>query len=170
MLEQQQCWLIKGLREMYRLAIQGKNWPGEPLRPEADGHPLIHDILFRLGALNETEEHQEDHSDDTVDMPYEEKAPAQFSSHLPSWGYPYQASPSFTPAQLAETSRQMLCLPPTYFESTRSKLRQSKPNLGHVPASATSFPTSPLSNLDGINLITTNDYDKHPPIQRTRSP
>ncbi|ODM18357.1 hypothetical protein SI65_06228 [Aspergillus cristatus] len=54
MLEQQQTWLVHGLQEMYRRASEGESWPGEPLRCEANGHPLTHDLLNRLGALDHT--------------------------------------------------------------------------------------------------------------------
>lgn len=54
MLEQQQTWLVHGLQEMYRRARDGQGWPGEPLRCEANGHPLTHDLLTRLGALDHT--------------------------------------------------------------------------------------------------------------------
>lgn len=52
MLEQQQTWLVHGLQEMYRRASEGEGWPGEPLLREANGHPLTHDLLARLGALD----------------------------------------------------------------------------------------------------------------------
>ena len=54
MLEQQQTWLVHGLQEMYRRACEGEGWPGEPLRCEPNGHPLTHDLLTRLGALDHT--------------------------------------------------------------------------------------------------------------------
>ena len=54
MLEQQQSWLVNGLQEMYRRACDGQGWPGEPLRCEPNGHPLTHDLLTRLGALDHT--------------------------------------------------------------------------------------------------------------------
>ncbi|RAL06339.1 Zn(II)2Cys6 transcription factor domain-containing protein, partial [Aspergillus ibericus CBS 121593] len=54
MLEQQQTWLVNGLQELYRRAMEGESWPGEPLRCEANGHPLTHDLLTRLGALDQS--------------------------------------------------------------------------------------------------------------------
>ena len=56
MLEQQQTWLVHGLQEMYRRACEGEGWPGEPLRCEPNGHPLTHDLLTRLGALDHTKD------------------------------------------------------------------------------------------------------------------
>ncbi|KAJ5557395.1 hypothetical protein N7494_001310 [Penicillium frequentans] len=52
-LEEQQGWLIHGLRELYRHVQAGDGWPGEPLSCEADGQPLVHDILSRLGSLDQ---------------------------------------------------------------------------------------------------------------------
>lgn len=54
MLEQQQVWLVNGLQELYRRATEGESWSGELLKPEPNGHPLTHDLLTRLGALNHT--------------------------------------------------------------------------------------------------------------------
>ncbi|EEA19684.1 Fluconazole resistance protein 1 [Talaromyces marneffei ATCC 18224] len=54
MLEQQQIWLVNGLQELYRRAQEGEGWTGEPLKAESNGHPLTHDLLTRLGALDHT--------------------------------------------------------------------------------------------------------------------
>ncbi|KAH2978234.1 hypothetical protein KXW58_004937 [Aspergillus fumigatus] len=54
MLEQQQAWLVYGLQELYRRSSEGECWSGEPLKCEANGHPLTHDLLMRLGALDQT--------------------------------------------------------------------------------------------------------------------
>ncbi|BDD63265.1 hypothetical protein MPDQ_003532 [Monascus purpureus] len=53
MLEQQQVWLVHGLQELYRRTSEGEGWPGDPLKCEANGHPLTHDLLTRLGALDQ---------------------------------------------------------------------------------------------------------------------
>lgn len=52
MLEQQQVWLVYGLRALYCRSVQRKGWPGDPLKPMPNGHPLTHDLLTRLGALD----------------------------------------------------------------------------------------------------------------------
>jgi hypothetical protein len=54
MLEQQQIWLVNGLQELYRRAQEGEGWTGEPLKAESNGHPLTHDLLTQLGALDHT--------------------------------------------------------------------------------------------------------------------
>ncbi|KAI9725092.1 MAG: hypothetical protein M1812_000368 [Candelaria pacifica] len=51
MLEQQQAQLITGLQELYKRARNGQGWKGKSLENSVDGHPLTHDILYRLGAL-----------------------------------------------------------------------------------------------------------------------
>ncbi|KAL4919102.1 hypothetical protein BDW62DRAFT_210046 [Aspergillus aurantiobrunneus] len=52
MLEQQQTWLVNGLQELYRRLLGGEGWQGEPLKCEPNGHPLTHDLLTQLGALD----------------------------------------------------------------------------------------------------------------------
>lgn len=52
-LEEQQSWLIHGIRELYRHLQTGDGWPGEPLHCEANGKPLVHDMLSRLGSLDQ---------------------------------------------------------------------------------------------------------------------
>ncbi|EGC42874.1 C6 transcription factor [Histoplasma capsulatum var. duboisii H88] len=59
MLEQQQAQLVTGLQALYKMTLDGEGWPGDPLKESANGHPLTHDILERLGALK-----QEGHSSD----------------------------------------------------------------------------------------------------------
>ena len=51
MLEQQQSQLVNGLQELYRRTQSGQGWTGSPLKESTGGHPLTHDILERLGAL-----------------------------------------------------------------------------------------------------------------------
>ncbi|GLA56032.1 hypothetical protein AnigIFM63604_003973 [Aspergillus niger] len=56
MLEQQQTWLVNGLRVMYHRALEGEGWPGEPLNCEANGRFLKHDLLTRLGVLHQAKD------------------------------------------------------------------------------------------------------------------
>lgn len=61
MLEQQQVWLVNGLQELYRRVHDGEGWIGDALKLEPNGHPLTHDLLTRLGALDHTKgEHFEE--------------------------------------------------------------------------------------------------------------
>ncbi|KAL2823518.1 hypothetical protein BDW59DRAFT_148719 [Aspergillus cavernicola] len=54
MLEQQQTWLVNGLQELYRRLLDGEGWQGGPLKCEPNGHPLTHDLLTQLGALDQS--------------------------------------------------------------------------------------------------------------------
>ncbi|CAP78992.1 hypothetical protein N7489_004637 [Penicillium chrysogenum] len=66
MIQQQQIWLVHGLRELYRRTTEGEGWPGECLKTEPNGHPLTHDILTRLGALDRTKGERFEDSPDTI--------------------------------------------------------------------------------------------------------
>ncbi|CAG8168412.1 unnamed protein product [Penicillium nalgiovense] len=75
-LEEQQGWLIHGIRELYRHVQAGDGWPGEPLHCEANGQPLVHDILSRLGSLNQpgsTTFQESEHSMSEQDSPHCQK-------------------------------------------------------------------------------------------------
>ncbi|KAJ5772597.1 C6 transcription factor (Fcr1) [Penicillium odoratum] len=52
-LEEQQGWLVHGIRALYQHVQAGDGWPGEPLNCDANGQPLVHDILARLGSLDQ---------------------------------------------------------------------------------------------------------------------
>ncbi|KAJ5933308.1 hypothetical protein N7454_005637 [Penicillium verhagenii] len=54
MLEQQQIWLVHGLQELYRRATKGEAWSGAPLKLEPNGLPLTHDLLTRIGVLDDS--------------------------------------------------------------------------------------------------------------------
>lgn len=65
MLESQHDQLAKGLQELYRRMIRGKGWPGAPLATSITGNPLTHEVLERLGILQQaTQDNVECHSDD----------------------------------------------------------------------------------------------------------
>ncbi|KAL4864988.1 hypothetical protein BDV12DRAFT_175395 [Aspergillus spectabilis] len=59
MLEQQQTWLVNGLQQLYRRLLDGEGWQGEPLKCEPNGHPLTHDLLTQLGALDKSKHFEE---------------------------------------------------------------------------------------------------------------
>ncbi|PTU16904.1 hypothetical protein P175DRAFT_0447332 [Aspergillus ochraceoroseus IBT 24754] len=65
-LEQQEQYLVCGLRILYRQACNCGAWPGEPLKCELNGHPLTHDMLTRLGALDYDKNAVLDKSEDTM--------------------------------------------------------------------------------------------------------
>ncbi|KAF4157632.1 hypothetical protein CNMCM6069_005406 [Aspergillus lentulus] len=54
MLEQQHIWLVAGLQQLYRRALNGQGWPSGLLRCQANGHPLTHDLLTCLGVLDQS--------------------------------------------------------------------------------------------------------------------
>ncbi|KAL2862944.1 Zn(II)2Cys6 transcription factor domain-containing protein [Aspergillus lucknowensis] len=66
MLEQQQTWLVNGLQELYRRLLDGEGWQGEPLKCEPNGHPLTHDLLTHLGALDQSKHERFEESADAL--------------------------------------------------------------------------------------------------------
>ncbi|KAI5196573.1 hypothetical protein E4T39_07734 [Aureobasidium subglaciale] len=64
-LELQEFKLVTGLRTMYSMLVAADAWPGNVL-PETKGHPIVHDMLERLGLLrsNDMELEINDHDSD----------------------------------------------------------------------------------------------------------
>ncbi|KAJ5737345.1 uncharacterized protein N7483_002470 [Penicillium malachiteum] len=56
MLEQQQAWLVHGLQELYCRSKKGEDLTGDRLELQPNGHPLTHDLLTHLGALDPTKD------------------------------------------------------------------------------------------------------------------
>lgn len=123
MLEQQQAWLVHGLQELYRRSTEGEGWPGDLLVPEPNGHPLTHDLLTRLGALDRSkgerfEENPEvmqhdlwrngmtrqDSTDGSTDSPHSPVARSRFSSDALS----------------SHSQQTMPPTPPTYSPNSRA--------------------------------------------------
>ncbi|KAI5264115.1 beta-lactamase/transpeptidase-like protein [Aureobasidium subglaciale] len=73
-LELQQFNLVTGLQTMYSMLPVADAWPGYPL-PETKGHPLVHDMLERLGCFQsgdmelEIEDHGSDEDSDVGSHP-----------------------------------------------------------------------------------------------------
>ncbi|GKZ86225.1 hypothetical protein AnigIFM56816_001277 [Aspergillus niger] len=121
MLEQQQAWLVHGLKELYRLTIEGEGWPGDSLKPEPNGHPLTHDLLTRLGALDHTKDERFEENPEVIqqvlwrhDLQRREFSDGSSeSAHSPvsSSRFPSDASPS--------SHQTMAPTPPAYSPSTR---------------------------------------------------
>lgn len=148
MLEQQQQWLVTGLQELYRRTRDGEGWPGEPLKTEANGHPLTHDLLTRLGALDQSkgERFEEDTealqrdlwrqsqmqaqetSDDSSDVAYSPTAPN--SGHFGGLNRPH--------------------MPPTPPSHSPTTCSQNFPNIKTEPSTMSPFsnsvPATPNSN------------------------
>lgn len=63
MLESQHSLVVKALQRLYKHCINNEGFPGEPLVDVADGHPLTHAILDRLGLIKQAEEGTDEHSE-----------------------------------------------------------------------------------------------------------
>lgn len=172
MLEQQQQWLVNGLQELYRRTRDGEGWPGEPLKTEANGHPLTHDLLTRLGALDQSkgERFEEDTealqrdlwrqsqmqaqetSDDSSDVAYSPTAPnsAHFGGglnrpHMPPT--PPSHSPSTCPQNFTNIKTEPSTMSP-FSNSVPATPTSSHP--GHNDAFRTSMP--PSSHINPMAL------------------
>ena len=125
-LEQQQTWLVNGLQELYQRLLKNEGWKGEPLKCETNGQPLTHDLLTRLGALDQSkherfEEHAEamqqelwknnaghmqrqDSSDTSSESAHSPIMPSQFSD-------PFARAPPQTPSTISPTTTLRIDVP-----------------------------------------------------------
>ncbi|KAL1999098.1 hypothetical protein VTN02DRAFT_5061 [Thermoascus thermophilus] len=60
MLQSHHLLVVKGLQKLYQHCINKEGFPGEPLVEVADGQPLTHAILDRLGLIKQAEECPDD--------------------------------------------------------------------------------------------------------------
>ncbi|KAL1860874.1 hypothetical protein Plec18167_003843 [Paecilomyces lecythidis] len=63
MLESQHSLVVKALQRLYKHCVNKEGFPGEPLVDVADGHPLTHAILDRLGLIKQAEEGTDEQSE-----------------------------------------------------------------------------------------------------------
>ncbi|KAJ6111635.1 hypothetical protein N7523_007696 [Penicillium sp. IBT 18751x] len=128
MLEQQQVWLVHGLQELYRRTIEGEGWPGEHLKTEPNGHPLTHDLLTRLGALDHTKgERFEDNPDSMQQDLWRNGMQRQDSSD----GADSPQSPVARTRFSSDAFSQTQTLPPTppaYSPTTTAPVKQEMSN------------------------------------------
>lgn len=130
MLEQQQAWLVNGLQELYRRSLEGEGWPGEALKTEPNGHPLTHDLLTRLGALDHTKDHFEEHPDSMQHdlwrngMQRQESSDGGSSEAAHSPARSRFSSDAFSQSQ--SQSQQMPPTPPAYSPS-RAHIKPEQP-------------------------------------------
>ncbi|KAI9040483.1 Zn(II)2Cys6 transcription factor domain-containing protein [Aspergillus affinis] len=122
MLEQQQAWLVHGLQEMYRRTSEGEGWPGEPLKCEPNGHPLTHDLLTRLGALDH---HKGEHFEENPDV-MQQDLWKQNAGHMQrqdsSDGSSEPAQSPVVPSRFSDAfSRPMPPSPSTFSPSSRTQ-------------------------------------------------
>ena len=152
MLEQQQAWLVHGLRELYRRITTAEAWPGDLLKPESNGFPLTHDLLTRLGAL--------DHSmgDRFVEQPnylsfqessnkrFETFASDSFFQHsMPPTPPTCHTSPSTPTTEPESQDLQHELTPPYCFSSLAYQDRQQ-------------WPINGISLFDDMDMMAITDY------------
>lgn len=127
MLEQQQAWLVHGLQELYRRTTEGEGWPGDRLKPEPNGHPLTHDLLTRLGALDHSKgDHFEENPETMQQELWRNDMQRQESSDGSSESAQSPIARSrFSSDAFSQTRTQtMPPTPPTYSPSSRPPVKQ----------------------------------------------
>lgn len=157
MLEQQQAWLVHGLRELYRRITTGEAWPGDLLEPESNGHPLTHDLLARLGALNHS---MGDRFEENPDyLSFQDSSKEQSETGFPT------SLPSDTTFQ-----RSMPPTPPTYY--TRPSTPMTEPESQNFEYGSTApylfsslaykdrqqCSIKEINLIDDMNMMATADY------------
>lgn len=126
MLEQQQAWLVHGLQEMYRRSTEGEGWPGDRLKTEPNGHPLTHDLLTRLGALDHTKgEHFEENPETMQQELWRHGMQRQESSDGGSEPHSPVARSRFSSDAFSQ-SQTMPPTPPTYHQSPTAPIKQEE--------------------------------------------
>ncbi|EAU39501.1 predicted protein [Aspergillus terreus NIH2624] len=70
MLESHHSLVVKALQRLYKLCVDKEGFPGDPLVESADGHPLTHAILDRLGLIKQAEENTDEPEEDSEDLRY----------------------------------------------------------------------------------------------------
>lgn len=151
MLEQQQVWLVHGLQELYRRTTEGEGWPGDRLKPEPNGHPLTHDLLTRLGALDHTKSERFEENTDAMQQELWHSNAGHMQRQESSDG-----SPDSPPSPIARSRfssdafsnhRQMPPTPPTYSASVRAPVKPESQLAGTAPFAA------PLSMQGVVNPL-----------------
>jgi hypothetical protein len=186
MLEQQQAWLVHGLQELYRRSTEGEGWPGDLLKPESNGHPLTHDLLTRLGALDHSkgerfEENPEvmqhdlwrngmtrqDSTDGSTDSPHSPVARSRFSSDAFS-SHSQQTMPptppTYSPSSRAAPMQQQIKVEPTMSTAPTPQSQYALSMQGVVnPLALQGAPQWPGNNggfnpFDEMDLMGSADY------------
>ncbi|KAJ5801846.1 uncharacterized protein N7503_004296 [Penicillium pulvis] len=157
MLEQQQAWLVHGLREFYRRITTGEAWPGDLLEPESNGHPLTHDLLARLGALNHSMGDRFEENPDyllfqdsskkqsEIILPSSLPSDAIFQHSMPPTPPTYYTSPSTPMTEPESQNFQYGSTAPYFFSSLAYQDRQQCPING-------------INLFDDMNMMVTEDY------------
>ncbi|KAJ5399553.1 hypothetical protein N7465_010042 [Penicillium sp. CMV-2018d] len=134
-LEEQQGWLIHGIRELYRHVQAGDGWPGERLNCEANGQPLVHDMLSRLGSLNQpgsTIFQESEHNMTEPTSPYHQKLQDQPGHNKQRPHSSNGSQQSFTPIQRLPTTLNNILSSPTVHEGQHIEAMNT-PSSSSVP-------------------------------------
>lgn len=175
MLEQQQAWLVHGLQELYRRTTEGEGWPGDRLKPEPNGHPLTHDLLTRLGALDHSKgDHFEENPETMQQELWRNDMQRQESSDGSSESAQSPVARSRFSSDAFSHSQTMPPTPPTsYSPSSQAPIKSEMTSSSSNPPFGMSMPgvVNPLalqggqqwnnngfSPFDEMDLMSTADY------------
>ncbi|GMF73405.1 unnamed protein product [Aspergillus oryzae] len=178
MLEQQQAWLVYGLQELYRRTSEGEGWPGEPLKCEANGHPLTHDLLTRLGALDQSKGERFEESTESMQQELWKQNAGHMQRQDSSDGSSESAQSPVLPTRFSDAFARQPLTPPTFSPPLRQGPTiktepQIVPNTpSFIPPMAMhgdvvnplalqdpqQWPNS-LGNFDDMDLMATADYN-----------
>ncbi|KAL3470815.1 hypothetical protein BJX99DRAFT_238799 [Aspergillus californicus] len=167
MLEQQQTWLVNGLQELYRRLLDNEGWQGEPLKCEPNGHPLTHDLLTKLGALDQSKHERFEESADSMQQDIwrhnvghmqrqDSSDTSSESAHSPVVA-PHQFSDPFAAQNLPQT--------PTTISPTTTSLRIDVPQsaVKNEPQMTPSNPyAASMQNMSMQHMVDPSDLQNPP--------
>lgn len=160
MLEQQQNQLVNGLQELYALVIGRASWKGAPLKESANGHPLTHDILERLGVLKLDVNVGTEAFEENLDV-LRQRLTAEANTRIP----PHRRSPSSD--NQSHVSFPEVASPRHYFGDSFHSLRQFPPTPPmQSPNEEQPYTLSPVdcqSQLDVRASLDPSVLQSHPP-------
>ena len=184
MLEQQQSWLVNGLQELYRRNIEGEGWPGEQLKLEPNGHPLTHDLLMRLGALDGSKGERFEENPEALqqDLWHTNAGMQRQESSVGGSDSPQSPVPRSRFSSDAFSQQHMPPTPPTYSPSTRAPIKTEQPHQPQMPSTPQfaqpmsmqgvvnplalqgpqQWPSNGFNPFDEMDLMSTADYSNMP--------
>lgn len=159
MLEQQQTWLVHGLQELYRRTLEGEGWPGDRLKPEPNGHPLTHDLLTRLGALDHTKgEHFEENPEAMQQELWRNGMQRQESSDGSSESAQSPVARSRFPSDAFSSQQTLPPTPPAYSPSARGPIKSEPMGNPQFPMPSMQGVVNPLA-LQGPQQWPSNGFN-----------
>ncbi|KAJ6132785.1 hypothetical protein N7471_008000 [Penicillium samsonianum] len=184
MLEQQQSWLVHGLQELYRRNIEGEGWPGEQLKLEPNGHPLTHDLLMRLGALDGSKGERFEENPEALqqDLWHTNAGMQRQESSDGGSDSPQSPVPRSRFSSDAFSQQHMPPTPPTYSPSTRAHIKTEQPHQPQMPNTPQfaqpmsmqgvvnplalqgpqQWPSNGFNPFDEMDMMSTADYSNMP--------